>query len=345
MFGIDRRTMQIAWTLFLFVLVLFVVYKIAHTLIIFAIALIFAHLLAPVVEFVERIVPQRVPRVAALAIVYVLLVGLLAAVTIPISSRISEEAATLANKLPDALKSDPISRLPMPKWLEPLRPQLTSAVHSRLGNLGETAGPMLGKAGSQIIGGLGNLLGIVLIPILSFFFLKDGAAIRESIVENIDSRRQKLVDDIFSDLHDLLTQYIRALMILSIATFVSYTVFMSITGVPYPLLLAGIAALLEFIPAVGPLTGWVVIVLVAAFAGFPHLWWIVLFLVLYRIFQDYGLSPYLMSEGVEIHPMMVLFGVLAGEQLMGIPGMFFSVPVMAALRMILIRLRRRRSAT
>jgi predicted PurR-regulated permease PerM len=70
----------------------------------------------------------------------------------------------------------------------------------------------------------------------------------------------------------------------------------------------------------------------------------VIFLVVYRIFQDYVLSPYLMSSGVEIHPMLVLFGVLAGEQLAGIPGMFFSVPIMAALRVIYVRLRKGRRA-
>ena len=51
-----------------------------------------------------------------------------------------------------------------------------------------------------------------------------------------------------------------------------------------------------------------------------------------------------MSAGVELHPLLVLFGVLAGEQLLGVPGMFFSVPTMAALRLILIRLRHRRAA-
>ena len=69
-----------------------------------------------------------------------------------------------------------------------------------------------------------------------------------------------------------------------------------------------------------------------------------IFLAVYRVFQDYVLSPYLMSSGVEIHPLLVLFGVLAGEQIGGVPGMFFSVPIMAALRVIFVRLRRQRRA-
>jgi predicted PurR-regulated permease PerM len=81
---------------------------------------------------------------------------------------------------------------------------------------------------------------------------------------------------------------------------------------------------------------------VAAFTGYGHLLWIVIFLVIYRIFQDYVLSPYLMSAGVEVDPLLVLFGVLAGEQIAGVPGMFFSVPVIAALRVFYVRLRRQR---
>jgi predicted PurR-regulated permease PerM len=68
---------------------------------------------------------------------------------------------------------------------------------------------------------------------------------------------------------------------------------------------------------------------------------LIVFLGLYRIFQDYVLNPYLMSAGVELHPLLVLFGILAGSELFGVPGMFFSVPVMAALRLIILRLRRR----
>jgi predicted PurR-regulated permease PerM len=68
--------------------------------------------------------------------------------------------------------------------------------------------------------------------------------------------------------------------------------------------------------------------------------WILIFLIVYRLFQDYVLSPYLLSSSIEIHPLLVLFGVLAGEQVAGIPGMFFSVPVIAALRIIVVRMRR-----
>jgi predicted PurR-regulated permease PerM len=340
--GIDRRTLQAAWTLFLFALVLLVIYYIGRTLIIFAVALIFAHLLAPVVNFVERIVPARIPRVASLGLVYVALIALLVAAMIPIGSRISQEAASLTTRLPDALKGDPLANLPFPRWLEPFRAEVTDFLRNWFADFTQTIGPRIAAAGTTLIRGLGSVLGAVLIPILAFFFLKDGPELRDAIVKSFNADRRDFIDSLFSDIHLLLAQYIRALVVLSLATFVFYSIFFAIIGAPYPVLLAGIAAPLEFIPVVGPIIASATIIVTAAVTGYGHFVLIIAFLLIYRLFQDYVLQPYLMSAGVELHPLMILFGVLAGEQLLGIPGMFFSVPAMATLRLVIRRLQRRR---
>jgi predicted PurR-regulated permease PerM len=339
--GIDRRTLNIAWTLFLFILVLIVVYKIGRVLIIFALALLFAHLLSPVVDFVEQLVPERVPRVAVLALVYVLLISMLVGAAIPLGTRLSHEASLLAHRLPAALEGDPLANLPIPRIFESFRPQVTSFVHERLSDLGQTLTPTLSLVGQNIVSGLTTVVTMVLIPVLSFFFLKDGRAMREAIVDSFEGQRRELVDNIFSDIHLLLASYIRALVILSLSTFTAYSIFLAIAGMPFPLLLAGLAALGEFIPAVGPFIAAATIIVSAVVTGFGHFIILLIFLALYRIFQDYILNPYLMSSGVELHPLLVLFGILAGDQLLGIPGMFFSVPAMAALRLVIIRLRRR----
>ncbi|MGA3188263.1 MAG: AI-2E family transporter [Bryobacteraceae bacterium] len=346
MIGIDRSALKIAWTVFLFALMIALVYGIRHTLMVFALALFFSHLLTPVVSFFERMAPKRFPHVAILALVYIALLAVIVLTLISVGSRIGEQAASLVARLPDlARQQDPLSRLPIPAWLEFARPRLAELLRERLKDLGENVLPILSSAGMQILSGIGNVLSTILIPILGFFFLKDGPAMREAIVESFDRAHRPLVHDILADVHLLLAQYIRALVLLAISTFIFYTVFLSTTSVAYAFLLAGIAAVCEFIPVVGPLTASAVILLVAAFTEYPHLLWIVVFLAIYRIFQDYVLSPYLMSSGVEIHPLLVLFGVLAGEQIGGVPGMFFSVPVMAALRVVYVRLRRQRRAT
>jgi predicted PurR-regulated permease PerM len=228
--------------------------------------------------------------------------------------------------------------------VEEIRPRITELLRDRIAELDRDVLPILSRAGQQILSGLGNVLSVVLVPILSFFFLKDGRAMREAIVGSVSPAQRPLAEEIFADLHRLLAQYIRALVLLAVATFISHFAFLSLIGAPYAVLLAGIAAMLEFIPVVGPLVAAVILLLVTAFAGYPHVLWIAVFLALYRIFQDYVLNPYLMSAGVAIHPMLVLFGVLAGEQVAGIPGMFFSVPVMAALRVVVRRLRKQDAA-
>jgi predicted PurR-regulated permease PerM len=135
----------------------------------------------------------------------------------------------------------------------------------------------------------------------------------------------------------LLSRYVRALLFLSIATFVAYSIAFSLMGVPYAMLLAGLAAVLEFIPFAGPLAASAAALVVAGFSGYDHLLWLVGFIVAYRVFQDYVLNPYLMSEGVEVSPLMVILGLLAGDQLGGVAGIFLSVPVMAALKIIFTR--------
>ena len=336
MLGIDKPALRIAWTVFLFALVGLLVYEIRQTLMNFTLALFFSHLLAPVVAFFERTGHKRVPRVAILLLVYIAVLAVIVIALIAVGARIVEQAASLAARLSEVMKQqDPLSGLPLPTWA-------VQFLKDRLGELEKQVLPFLSSAGMQILSGIGSVLYAILIPILSFFFLKDGATIRKTIVESFARGHQPVVNEIIMDLNLLLAQYIRALVLLVIAAFLFYAGFLSAASVPYAILLAGIAAIFEFIPVVGPLVASAVIVLVAAFASYPHLLWIVTFLVIYRIFQDYVLNPYLMSSGVEVDPLLVLFGVLAGEQIAGIPGMFFSVPVIAALRVLYVRLRRQR---
>src|SRR6266567_3919319 len=70
---------------------------------------------------------------------------------------------------------------------------------------------------------------------------------------------------------------------------------------------------LEFIPMIGPLTASIVILVAPGFSSYPHGWALAAFLGAYGIFQDYVLSPHLMSSGMELHPLLVVFGVFAGS--------------------------------
>jgi predicted PurR-regulated permease PerM len=154
-----------------------------------------------------------------------------------------------------------------------------------------------------------------------------------------DGPRRALLDDVMADLHLLLAHYMRALVLLSLATFTAYSIAFSIMGVPFAILLAALGGMLEFIPMVGPLSAGVMILIVGAVSGAPLLA-ILIFLLAYRVFQDYILSPHLMGQGVEVHPLLLLFGVFAGAEVAGIPGTFLSVPVLAMVRILYLRFRK-----
>ena len=337
---IDQRTVQVLWTAFLFALALTVLYLIRQTVMMFALALFLTHLIGPLVTQLQRATRHHLGRTTALVLVYLAVLALTVLTLVPLTSRIGEEATGLATRLPQAMQEDPLGKIPLPGWMEDIRPKVTEILRARMQDLDQQVLPLLSRAGTEILSGLGNVLRVVLIPILSFFFLKDGPEMRMAVVRLFTGPARSLADGIFADLNLIASHYFRALVLLSIATFVAFSGFFTLLGVPYVILLASIAAVLELIPVAGPLSAAVVILLVAAFSGFPHVLWLVVFLVVYRLFQDYVLNPYLLGSGVKLHPVLVLFGVLAGEQLAGIPGMFFSAPLMAAVRVVFVRVRK-----
>src|SRR5262249_8415816 len=102
-----------------------------------------------------------------------------------------------------------------------------------------------------------------------------------------------------------------------------------------------LACMLEFIPMIGPLTAGATILAIALVSQ-SHPLAVLVFLLGYRMFQDYILSPHLMEQGVELHPLLVLFGVFAGAEIAGAAGTFLSVPVLALIRIVFVRIRKAR---
>lgn len=333
MLGIDERALRIVWTIFLFGLLLALIYFIRDTLVLFALAIFFAYMLSPIVVVVERFIAKR--RTLALAVVYILLIGALVGIGFAVIPRIAEEATNLLTSLPKLVTGGAISNLPIPHWLDPMRDQIIATARREANTLETSLVPLLQQAGTRILSGLGYVLPAILVPILAFFLLKDARDIRSSLIGSVENRSdRRTLKLIMDDVHTALRSYIRALVILAIASFCAWVIFLSVMRYPYELLLAGLAGLLEFIPVFGPVAALVIILIVAAVTGSGGLLWIVLFFACYRVFQDYMLNPYLMSAGIELHPLLVLFAVLAGERLAGVPGMFFSIPVIAILKVV-----------
>ncbi len=338
MFGIDEKALRVTWTIFLFTLFLIVLYSVRETLLVFAGAIFFAYALSPIVTLIERFIPKR--RALVLGIVYVVLLGALVGLGFALIPRLAQQATSLFTRLPALVMSGGWARIPLPGWAAPVHDQIMDALRNWASGLSKHAVPFIQEAGSEIVSGVGSLVPMILVPILGFFFLKDARDIRTGLLNMTHGSSRTTFSQIMDDVHVMLQSYMKALIILAAASFLAWLVFLSILSQPYALLLAGLAGVLEFIPVIGPAAALVIILIVAIATGAGGWYWILGFWLCYRIFQDYVLNPFLMSSGVEIHPILVLFGVLAGERLGGVPGMFFSVPIIAVLKVIVTNLSR-----
>ncbi len=344
MLGFNRRVASITFTAAVVLLALYLVYLVRSTLFVFIVAILFAYLLSPLVNILDRFLPGRT-RTPALALAYLIFVGLVVLFVVQVGSRVVAEANALAKKFPDMLAAWQRPTPAATPSVNSLKEELVGKLRAEVAQRSNDLISSLPQFGVKFLTVASYLIFVVIIPILAFYFLNDGRAIRDHILALVArGPRRELLDDVMADIHLLLAHYMRALVGLSIAAFTAYSIFFTIMGVPYSVLLAALAGLLEFIPILGPLTAGVLIVLVAAVAG-AHALTVLIFLFIYRGFQDYILSPHLMGQGVEIHPLLVLFGVFAGAEIAGVAGAFLSVPILALVRILYLRVRKARLST
>jgi predicted PurR-regulated permease PerM len=333
--GLDRNAARFTWTAFLVLLMVGVLYLIRETLFIFFVALLFAYMLWPLVQLLDRRLPGH-SKLPALTLVYLAIVGILIVMGIALGSRVVQEANSLAARLPDLLaRFQPQMAPTASHYVLPLKMTVISTVRQQLTDHSGSILAWLSNTALGVISHAGNLIFFILVPIIGFFFLKDGREMLGSMVGILAAgARRDMVERIAADLHVLLAQYMRALVLLGVVASLAYGLFFAMVGVPFGILLAAVAFPLEFIPMVGPLAGATIVLLVAGLSGSPHLLAIFVFLLAFRFLQDYVVSPQLLSAGMKLHPLLVIFGILAGASIAGIAGCFLSVPVLATLRIV-----------
>ena len=340
MLGFDQRAAKVAWTVSLVALALLLLYAIRNTLFVLVLALFFAYMIYPLVKRVSALAPRPFSHSMATALVFAMLLIALAVVASLAGPPIIGQAASLSEQIPKLSSGAHIlDNVPFPHWLAPYRSQLGQFVNDNLQSGTAYAMPIARKIAGGALAVASNLVYVVLIPILAFLLIKDGSAMRDRFLGWANrGDHMSMWRRIVADLDTLLGGYMRALVILSLVTIVVYSVVFTAAGVPFGLLLALLSGILEFIPVLGPLAAAVICGAVAGLSGYDHVLAILGFIALYRVFQDYVLNPYLMSEGVTVPPIMVLIGLVAGDEIGGVVGVFLSVPVLAAAKILVARI-------
>jgi len=142
----------------------------------------------------------------------------------------------------------------------------------------------------------------------------------------------------------MLGSYIRAQLILASLTLAAYTAVLSLLHVRYAMILGPLAGIFEFIPVVGPAIAALIVFGIAVLTSYPHLIWVVVFLGIWRVVQDYVNAPRIMGKSLEISPLVQILAVLAGGEIAGVAGALVSVPAVATLRILWRRLTNEKGA-
>jgi len=210
---------------------------------------------------------------------------------------------------------------------------ITTALNNTVLGLIARGGEMATAAFEHVLGWIIFLPWIVLIPILSFFLLKDADSFRRSALAMLPRGRLRWRgDEFFQDINSTLAAYIRAQLTACLLVGVLCSIGFALIGLPSPLVLGLLAGMLEFVPLIGPL---VVAILVAVLAmlhwGFGMAVVVLLFLAVLRIVQDYVIYPRIIGQGIHLHPLAVILAILAGAEIAGVAGIFLAIPVIAIL--------------
>jgi predicted PurR-regulated permease PerM len=330
---IDSRATRIIFTVLVFAMGLAFLYFARRTLIAFLFAVFFAYLVDPGVSRIERWTRSRG---GAIAIIYLLIVLGLGTLFFFIGPRIGHEAQKLTDSLPSVVERVNSGQIVQDIGIEhglnkTTRDQLEVFLKAHTGDLlkiAQHAGIRLAEVAQE------SWL-LILIPILAAFFLKDASSFSKVALSFMHSKAQReFLQGVISDMNLMLAQFIRAQLTLAALSWVAYGSFLGLMKVPYALMLASAGGILEFIPVVGPLVATVLITGVALLTGYPHWVVVLVFLLAWRLIQDYVVSPRVMGKTMELHPLAAIFGVLAGGEIAGVLGVYLSIPVMASLRIV-----------
>lgn len=327
------KTARVLYTATIYLLLLYLMRAARETLTLFLFAILFAYFLLPLVNRLQK--PMR-GRGKAILVVYLLLGGVLTGLGFALGPAISREARDLASSLPTLLNRLASGELVQSfgqhhGWTRQRVDQVQALLVDHKDEILDYGKSLAGKLATPAT----HVWWLILIPILSLFFLKQGQEIAASIAGfATDPEDRTVVDGLFADVNVMLGSYIRAQIILAALTLAAYLVVLNIMQVPYALVLAPVAGFLEFIPVVGPAIAAVSVFVIAVLAGYPHAALLVVFLGAWRLIQDYVNAPRIMGKSLEIDPLVQIFAVLAGGEIGGIVGALVSVPVVAILRIL-----------
>lgn len=350
---LSKNILNFANLFIVLVLIGFILFlwKVRIILGIFLAATIVAVLLTPAVRFLER---RRIPKVLAILIVYLIIFGIIVSSITLLVPVVIKQAADVIDAYPDyrnkviVLYEDFRERLATLGIGQGAGGLFDYSSSERQQALSSVAQRAISQGWHVILASASVITALVSIPVIAFYLLKDGPIIRKTLMGLIPGSWHESTTELLSKLSESVYNYLKGQVLLCLVMFLITWPILAMLGMPYALLLAVLAGLMEFIPILGPAIALIPAVLIGIFADFdpggtglivgltPMLRGLVVMLVYFgiQLSESNLLVPRIMGSTMDIHPLGVIFALLCGAVIAGIWGMLLSLPVAAAVKVM-----------
>jgi predicted PurR-regulated permease PerM len=306
------------------------------------ISLAFAYLLEPLVTWL----PARWKLGLEVAIILAIVVGGLALlgsalfIIPPVVAQVIESG----QKLPDAVRSATEAVKPVLEGWHARYPTAYESAIKKLSGLtegsfsqGGSITGFLSKGLEGLVGVTANLLNLILIPVFSFYILRDLDKARQSLERLIPPRFRTGATRMFDRLESVVSNFVRGQLTVAVVLCVLYSLGYFLVGAPLPLSLGVLAGFGYLIPYLGAFIAVMLAILLAVMAH-PTWWTVISILIVYlvvHLIEGFVLTPRILGDRLQLHPLFVIIGLIIGGSLFGILGIILALPVMAIMKVIL----------
>jgi predicted PurR-regulated permease PerM len=193
---------------------------------------------------------------------------------------------------------------------------------------------MLGGTTVFLGGVVSGLTFVVIVPFVAFFFLKEGRHLTRKLIELVPNAYFELCLNLLHQINGQIGGYIRGQILATTVVSILAVSGLSIIGVDHPFPLGLLAGLANMIPFLGPLIGIITAsaVALATGGGLGLVGEVVIVFLIIQMIDNVIIQPTVVAKSVEMHPLVILFVVMVGSQLMGIVGMLIAVPLTGILK-------------
>lgn len=319
------------------ILLVGVLYLLTPILTPFLVGAILAYLCNPIVDLLIRL---KLSRTWAVVIVFTTLFIFIVLLCILLVSPIQEQLIALTNQTPKMFSYLEDKVLP---WISAhlgidLKGSLPAIENIHSQNVVEAGGGFLKTILNSGITVFEVLLNIILVPVVTFYLLRDWDLIIQNIYNLIPKRAKAQTLKIIKECDNALSAFLRGQLLVMLSLGIFYAIALSVMGLQFGMTIGLITGLISIVPYLGMIVG-VVISMVTALMQFGtpiSVFWVLLIFLLGHGLENAYLSPKLIGDRVGLHPVAVIFAILAGGKLFGFFGVLLALPV-SAVAMVLIR--------